>query len=111
MDDFKMWLITGGGAAAAFGIGKWVLPMLSRMLDNALASVTAGGETLANVRSERDQLRALLSDLREKYDAMFREWAEMKARVGLMEYQLEEAQAQIAELKGIPPQPKGESHA
>jgi len=89
----------GAGALALIGaIGKWAVPILGRMLDNMSASVKASGGVLATVQAERDQWKKRAQDLDATLQAFREEWAEMKSRFGLLEYQLKEASETNARL-------------
>jgi chromosome segregation ATPase len=93
----------GGLAALLVGlVGKSVVPMLMRMLDNGLASANASGGLLATVIQERDQWKAKAEQIDAALQDMRKEWAEMKSDMGTLRYQLQEARETIASLTGKP---------
>lgn len=87
------WALVGAGVIAGFG--KWIVPLLGRLLENAAASATASGSVLATVQAERDQWKARAEELDGALQAFRKDWAEMKSKFGLMEYQLNQALAEL----------------
>lgn len=84
-------------------VGKWLVPLLMRMLDNSVASATASGGALATITAERDQWKLRAIDLDRQLQEMRADWASMKGDMRLIKYQLHEARVRIAQLTGDPP--------
>lgn len=84
-----------GGIATTAIFGRWIVPLLGRLLENATASATASGNVLATVQAERDQWKARAEELDNTLQAFRKDWAEMKSKFDLMEYQLNQALAQL----------------
>lgn len=91
------------------GVIRWAAPIVGRMFDNVNSTVLAGGETLDNVRKDRDDLNerykesvSSLEKSKEDYEKLLREWADMRGRFELLMYQLRQANEVIISLGGKP---------
>ncbi|MDQ2187204.1 hypothetical protein RBI13_18655 [Alcaligenaceae bacterium A4P071] len=95
--------IYGALAAAAVGVlGKYLVPLLMRTLENSVANATASGGILATIAAERDQWKLKAETLDNALQEMRKEWATMKSDFGRLRYQLKEARETIASLTGKP---------
>ncbi len=81
----------GVGAVIIAGFGKWIVPLLGRLLENATATARASGDVLATVQAERDQWKKQADLQTERIADLLEKWADMKAKFDLLQYQLQEA--------------------
>lgn len=91
--------------AVAF-LGKWLVPLIMRVLENSLAGANAAGGILATVIAERDQWRLRYEASDNALQEMRKEWAAMRSDFGRLQYQLREARERIASLTGEPLPPE-----
>ena len=93
MDDWQTILKSlGAGGVAVYVVGRWVVPMFRKMMDNTAASLGASGDTLRNVQMERDQWKKSYEDLAIKMENLLKDWAGMKAEHDLIVFKLDLAE-------------------
>lgn len=98
--DLEKWAYGGLSVVVAGFVGKWLVPLLMRTLDNSVAAATSSGSALATITAERDQWKQRAIELDGQLQEMRKEWAAMKGDIRLLKYQLREAQVRIARLTG-----------
>jgi len=98
--------LIGAAVAAVFSMWK-ILPRINSEMSGATKASTVQTEMLTTLRQERDVALDRLDKFRDKYDALFREWADLNARQMAMSEKVEtllrelhEANDQIAKLRG-----------
>lgn len=95
--------VYGALVASLVGLlGKYLVPLLMRTLENSVANATASGGILATITAERDQWKKKAESLDAALQEMRMEWATMKSDFGRLKYQLKEARETIAGLTGKP---------
>jgi chromosome segregation ATPase len=90
-------------AALVAGVwGFWrVLPVVNSNLTNAAKGNTIQNELLTTLRQERDSALNQLEKLRDKYEALFRDWAEIKASLTALQEKAESLQASLVEANDL----------
>jgi len=98
--------LIGAAAAAVWGMWK-VLPRINSELSSATKANSIQIEMLTTLRQERDAALDKLDKLREQYETLFRDWADLNSRLAAMlakiealQQELQEARDLIASLRG-----------